>query len=515
MNSEDIFKKNLNDQLAGKEFPFEEPEWDKMSALIDASKRKRRAFFWIFSGLLLLGGLTTVFLLSEKSTLSNKTLSQKENSLPRANEGQENISVRAGNSSAPSAQGTQGPHAESPKGSMPVETDSPIKPNAKPQPDKSIPEPLRVNPDEQEASENNAPVVKKNTPAPAVKTNYKTPPTNNSLPAVKEIAQPIIPAVTIKTAEEKTNQSAQEKNETKKMPVIAPGLNNETENKPSAKTPENPAIVSSKEESSNILPEQKAEAAILNAASNATGTTEHIASPLPQPLNNGAAAIDSLIAATAKPDTDYVKKKMPAIFIEGGANLLMGWKESAGRDGFGLSPLAGVHYGFNLGPGLKASIGVQYTNISHLKYSSYTAKVSRLDFGANSKVSTFTPLSAHYLMLPLRLHYSAGEKNTFGAGVSLAYLLTVNSKVEYYTQDVKGISDYTSTKETGYTQGFNNFDCQLSLFYQYRLMKRLAMNAELNFGLMDIKNGDHLPSNGKEHNTGLRLSLWYSLFKKD
>ncbi|MDP2385817.1 MAG: hypothetical protein Q8M29_05570 [Bacteroidota bacterium] len=83
----DQFEDIIKQKLSSEEFPFDENNWEKASALIDADRKskKRRAFIcWFLGGLLLLGGMSfLVFFPAKKNQYSqNKTSTgyQKNNS---------------------------------------------------------------------------------------------------------------------------------------------------------------------------------------------------------------------------------------------------------------------------------------------------------------------------------------------------------------------------------------------------------------------------------------------------
>ena len=238
---------------------------------------------------------------------------------------------------------------------------------------------------------------------------------------------------------------------------------------------------------------------------------DEVADTTPEPPV--AAPDTALQLKAAKPDTDYVHRRQPDIRLEAGGSLMSGWMDKGRRDAFGINPLAGVHYYLPIGRDLQVGIGIQYTQTAYLKYSKYTATVTRVDLGRTVKATEFTPTRLHYLLLPLRLAMRMDEKQTAGIGLNAAYLLTADSKVSEYTQDRNGISQLRTYKVKGYTEGFSDFDAQLCFFYQRRLGGRFRLNTELIIGLRDVKNGRVLPSETIERNNGIRISLHYALFE--
>lgn len=202
-------------------------------------------------------------------------------------------------------------------------------------------------------------------------------------------------------------------------------------------------------------------------------------------------------------------------FLEAGATWLYGWKGPQTIDAMGFSPTAGIHYMNRFGNYGGFSIGLAYVMIPNLSASSKTSRVSTYEYGEQSSVMVITPSSLHYLMVPLRLHYVVGHRNSIGAGFNLGYLLNVYSTVTSYNETPGLNTDYKTSKLGGYTEGFSKFDTQAALCYRRRLGKSLALQAEVFLGLSDVKHNDFFGLNYKERNSGAKLSLIYNVFRKN
>lgn len=124
----------------------------------------------------------------------------------------------------------------------------------------------------------------------------------------------------------------------------------------------------------------------------------------------------------------------------------------------------------------------------------------------------------HYLVAPIKVVFNAGDKNFIGFGCNVGYLLNSDSKKEKYktnSNDPNATKNgLTSTKESGYVQGFNPFDIQLSASYRRKLYKGLSANAEFIYGLTDTKDNAFFKSNNFDRTVGFKLTLCYDLFKK-
>jgi hypothetical protein len=201
------------------------------------------------------------------------------------------------------------------------------------------------------------------------------------------------------------------------------------------------------------------------------------------------------------------------IFYEAGLSALAGWNYDSRRDGAGINPVAGIHYYNTVGEKSGFSFGVQYTSVSRMNYSTRVSKVSSYRFGEESQVTAITPASAHYIVIPLKFHYCADQRNAYGAGMNFGYLLNVNAKVETYDENVSGTRNHIVTTLGGYTQGYNWMDAQVAVHYRRMMAGRLAIQGELFFGLTDVKNDVFFSVTKKERNTGIKLSLIYYGFK--
>ena len=208
-------------------------------------------------------------------------------------------------------------------------------------------------------------------------------------------------------------------------------------------------------------------------------------------------------------------KDYPVVFsVEAGASYLFGWQNNGTLDANGFNPVIGLNYFNNFLPKMSLTFGLHYSSVNNLSYSNYTSKVTRLGFGEETKVTVFTPVKVHYLIVPLRFNYNLTPLNTVGIGCNIAYLLNIESEVENYTEKLNSKYNQTLSKTTGYTEGFKQYDTQLALFYKRRLYPNLSLNLEVFYGLTDIKDNTFFKSNVFERNNGMKLTLVYNFIKR-
>lgn len=203
------------------------------------------------------------------------------------------------------------------------------------------------------------------------------------------------------------------------------------------------------------------------------------------------------------------------ISMEIGTNYLFGWKDGDKRDGAGFNPLISLQYYHELSKKIALSLGVQYSSINHLNNTSHTSTTTRLKFGEEVDATVVSALNMHYLYAPLKINYRFNRNNSLALGYTLAYLLDVESRVETYTTRLDYASTPNVSTSRGYSSGFNPYDGQISVAYRRRFYSQWYVNAELYFGLFDIKDNVVYKLNNFERTSGFKLSLGINLWKNN
>jgi len=510
MKSEEQFKDSLKKLLDSKEFPFDEDNWDKAMLVRDAEKGKTRILpFLIAAVLLITGGMISYFYFitsgetaaAEHAAAPSKKISYSQ--APMAHATDNTIHLNKSLPTNPKTQQAQKNTADQP-GEPAVQPKNTAGP-ALIATAKAVPVPSAVEQLEHE------PVFKNDGAMPAenaaASQGQKTITTNNAIPLTgNTTAQPLkIPDVSTGAND--------------KAPAIA--VSDATtageEKGEDATNNVNPAGITKAEET--VL---STELAMPGLKSADAGDTEQLTS-INSPDAVGTATVagsntttatrpDSLATTAAAPEMPQSNIKIIMCF-EAGASFLTGWKNPGKRDAQGFNPVFGINYYNYLTPQLAVSFGAQYTTVSNLSYTSHISRVTRYNLGEESDVTVITPGKVHYFVVPIRVHYSVNAQNTFGAGVNVAYMLTIDSKVEKYHERPGVRENHQVSKTQGYTEGFKAFDTQLSVFYRRKIYRNLSVHAEYMFGLTDIKDNTFFNSNVFERNTGFKLTLMYNLFK--
>lgn len=501
MNSEERFKKNLEELLTSKEFSFDEANWEKAREIIDTSKKQnRRALPLILASLILLLSLLTGFYFfpGTSSVNAGKLASNSTSGIA---------------ASTPSTEEKAAPTSSAKE--LSKSSTSPQRTNLAPLPGKEIAEsPEKVTATSPHIPETKNPVE-----------NVSIKPGNSSNIKIKNTASsnPVIPGSSVNKDPElpvaaKQDQIAKQNDN---MEPSAPSIN-KTGEQIAVKEKESPEQIASdinspsrkeKEDAASInpiVPETPS-----NKENPGDNKSDSVPATLPDTLNNNNSQITNVLP----PDNDQGQlgkpKEFPILFsIEAGTSYLMGWKNPGSRDANGFNPTIGVNYFNNFNPKMSLSVGLHYSSVNNLSFSTYSSKVVRLGFGEESRVTVFTPVKVHYLIVPLRFNYELDPKNTLGVGCNLAYLLNIEGDVESYTEKLNVISDRSTSKTTGYGKGFKKYDTQISAFYKRRFYPCLALNLEVFYGLTDIKENRFFNSSAFERNTGLKLTLVYNFIKK-
>jgi hypothetical protein len=516
MSNEEKFRDTLNEKLASKDFAFDETNWENARMLLDANKPQRRVIpFLLAAFVLILTGTGTWIAFMPLANDSPVTQQQAVKIT-----GTEKIKTNVIKKIPAKENAVVGP-------AKMQANSNPHKPNQA-----VIKDPVSLNESGRTAADKDTPASKNETHEPVSKT---IPP----LEKVKvhepvNLLAVVAPAVlnNQKTAEEK---APQQKNNSVKAAEDLVSNNNETKiqqdqnaddaTRPIEKATTNPNVSNTTQKTDAIVSVPTTNAAPISSTgglskNEAVNNGEQIATDQSTIATsatvstNATAPKDTIAALVARPDTDYVSHRKFHFNVEGGGAFLKGWKTPEGSDAAGVNPFIGINYISDLGNSIQFLIGAQYTSVGNLHGTTYTAKISRLGLGEESRVSVYTPLKMHYLIVPLRLEYAHDFYNHFGVGLNVAYLLTMESKLETYDQKLNSISNYQTSKVTGYTEGFRNFDYQISCFYKRRLYNGLFMNAELIYGLTDVKADAVYATKAFERHVGIKVGFVYNLFKE-
>jgi chemotaxis protein histidine kinase CheA len=527
----DKFEKNVKSKYGNQEFPFDEQNWEKAAKMIDASRQgKNRGGIFLLSAIALLctTGLVYYFGFSDNKALEKNNLAI--NQVVTANE------TTVANNESTSENQTESVNSNN------INTNSKVSENNSTETTNEV---AKTNSSNLTSNSNNKTSLnsKKST---AVATTEKAIAENNTNPTTENNTEETTTTTSSNPDIKSTSTNPQSKKPTQaKSPAktaTPPVLGNTSSAQNTAKPSSTiPNTTTSESGNTNKLGEVESTEENTPVAETptkinptATDTSTTIVAATVKPTKSNVvdsvppmrkSRADSLAAMLPKGDgvsyATNVKEKHNAkniLFMEAGATYLLGWNNGGNNEAGGFNLLAGVNFQHYFSNTISAQIGVQYSTISNLTNTSHTISTVKYDFGMEQDITAIKYQKLHYLVAPVKVVFNAGDKNFIGVGCNVGYLLNSDSKKENYktnSNDPNATKNgLTSTKESGYVQGFNPFDIQVSASYRRKLYKGLSANAEFIYGLTDTKNNSFFKSNNFDRTVGFKLTLCYDLFKK-
>ncbi|MBN8693163.1 MAG: hypothetical protein J0L69_08200 [Bacteroidetes bacterium] len=241
--------------------------------------------------------------------------------------------------------------------------------------------------------------------------------------------------------------------------------------------------------------------------------TNNTQTPVLAKVDSTSTANDLNLPSSVKP-----KIRPKFLYAEAGATYLFGWNVNGSQEANGFNAVAGINYQQYISPKVSLTAGLQYNSIGNLSNSTYTASTTEYNFGVQRDVTAIKYIRIHYISVPIKLGVDLGKNNTIGFGANTGFLLNSDSQTEKYrTNNAEPMNEsnrLSTKKETGYVTGFNSLDVQASVFYRRRIYKGLSANAEFIYGFTDIKKNDHFKNNTNERAMGVKVTLCLDLFKK-
>ena len=523
----DKFEKRVKEKYGKQEFPFDEQNWEKASKMIDASRQgKNRGGIFLLSAVALLcttglvyyfgfsdnaANLTKNTLASNGSTTTNEVVVKSETDTKTPNT---NINSNLNTESNTSDVVNTNSESNATKNNSSVSNDNSTNFNRTSSVKGSF---SKTKVDEKtEANENNISTStseiksEKNTKTSEPVTTNENKANTNSIDSKPKKAEQI--KSNAKTTLPTVLGSNNNQNNVKPITTnpIAAGGNSDKEGevKPTTEPTKNePAVTESANSITvvDIIPTQSSVTDSLPSVK----TTRADSLKFPPPTGDG-------ISYATNVKMEHNHKNF--LFMEAGAAYLLGWTGNNGNDADGFNLVVGLNFQHYFSNIFSAQIGVQYNSIGNMTQTSHTISTVNYDLGIEKDITSIKYQKLHYVVAPIKLAVNAGKDNILGIGCNVAYLLnseSKNEKYKTYSNDPKAVkNNLTSTKETGYVQGFNPIDVQVSAFYRRKIYKGLSVNAEFIFGLTDTKSNTFFKSSTFERTTGFKLTLCYDLFKK-
>lgn len=124
------------------------------------------------------------------------------------------------------------------------------------------------------------------------------------------------------------------------------------------------------------------------------------------------------------------------------------------------------------------------------------------DFTSNTNITEIKNQSIDYAIIGLNLMYPVYKNNSLGIGFQYALLVQSN---DLYTNTNIETNKKSQQNTNNFSSNLNNTDYQITINYQNRFAKHLAINAAYVYGLNNISNSNNLSFK----NEGLKLGIQY------
>jgi hypothetical protein len=472
MSQLDKLQQSLRDHYDTQPHTFSEADWQEALALREPKRRRRYLGLWVVTGLLLLTGVTaTLFMTKEESTIDRQqVLATRDPHLP-APDGKkpESSFLQAGSE---------------PSEARPVSIESSNQPKVS---DQTTNEVVRA----------------------SIKLPSKSPATENSLPGKNEGTD---------TAPSGTGLQADAGHKSGSTGAIVLSNSGVSDNPTGGTITANPAApvnLSPGNKEEETMPTDSADhprtsdRADLGTVTAAQQTATEVLPAWPADEDSAKATAESW----PEPVTFFAATE-EGLYFDAGATWLKGWSGPQGYNGRGLSPVGGFGYLKRIDRQCAFGFGLSYLRVPRLAARGKTSRISSYTFGEESKVTVITPLTAHYLQVPLRFHYRISSVHQMGGGIIFSLLQDVVATVTTYDERPGSRTNYSTAKLGRYRDGFLLYDSQLSVFYGARIFRGIVLQAEFFLGLPDVKDNTFFGVEQAERNSGASLRVIYYPFRK-
>lgn len=222
-----------------------------------------------------------------------------------------------------------------------------------------------------------------------------------------------------------------------------------------------------------------------------------------------------------RPDWDRELKLQPVMLADPTGNpVRLIQKFSAGfilaptiSQGFQNKGINRAKSSLSLTPGLRLSYHLNSQvslNINSLYYSrsGLNSAVSFVN-SSSTQTTTLTPLSLHYLDLPMYFDIKVTEVASFQLGLQYSMLLTTRTQRDRVTTGQNGEATAESTILWNQKDGFARSDASLLLGAQYQITERITVGGRFNFGAFDVTDDDYFFNDVRDLNRSFRLTIDY------
>ena len=222
----------------------------------------------------------------------------------------------------------------------------------------------------------------------------------------------------------------------------------------------------------------------------------------------------SLSSGSFAVDSNLKNAKNSDVFVfELGLVQSLGWLPlTTLKEARGISPVMGISYTKTIHPKYRFTFGLRYQSVAPLSSSTKVSQVGYYSgYGEESTITSITPIKLYYLMVPFKCQVMLNNRHALALGFNVGYLMNVSARVTTYDVKPGYIGPTQTSTQYGYMQGFYWMDAQLTAAYTYKWSRLWALQSELYYGLMDVKDNTFFGNTQMERNSGLKVSLLYFL----
>lgn len=480
MSFEEQFDKIVKQKAENAEFPFDNSNWEKAAAMLDAervaspiaAKRSRWIPAVIGLGVVLVAGY---FVIPDQTSEASVKLSSKKDQTAKNYSSENQLQSASGNSK----------HAAATTPDEQLNRTGVIKAQ-----EVAVVNPQPLSPP------NNSPLADPEVLQPALSKNAVSK-TNNSIrrtnrtnasgnQAQKQTGVPEQFVASEANNESSTANSAPESNNEKRNNVLFPG---------------SPVSETAISESNEYIPVSP----IVWLSSKTLLLDQQVNEP---------EVFSSMSYLSRYDNKDYVRTPFSKyLAIVGGIHYGLGWQNGAAVDGKGVNYFGGIEFGKHFGKMYCINAGLQYFSFGNIASPYYESIGKGYGFGYTQSYISVRTQQLNYLSLPVMLQLQSKDGFFVGAGFTANYLVSAKNTISSY-----GISDgvrgsVTNVENKDIYDGTKSFGAMAGFRAGVVIKNRATVFGELQYGLNDLFDSQTKKQNN-ERITGLRVGLSYYLINR-
>ena len=225
--------------------------------------------------------------------------------------------------------------------------------------------------------------------------------------------------------------------------------------------------------------------------------------------------VSSSLQPINRPDPeDYSKAKLKTHYarVGGGAVASNGWQGAKGTDGKGISPLLTGEYGIYFAKRFSLNAGVKFWQITNIQSPWYKVTSVNYNYFYTTNAIELTTTSMKMLSVPLGIAWHPHRRHQITAGIQMNAVLTAENTLTYSGPSETAGANRTEQK-SGVYNGMNLYTWGAQAGYRYECMHRLSLTANAQMQLQAFFNGN-IPSTSSKRPIFVSGGLAYTLFDK-